>query len=117
MADEKEMLNENDLIDFMHSLDIYVHASFGETMSNSIMQAMACGLPVIASDVWGINNMISDSENGILFRSKDEIHLYECMCKLIYDKEFRKKLADNARLYAEREFSSEMLFNKYSQLF
>ena len=111
------MLSEKDLIVFMNTLDIYVHASFGETMSNSIMQAMACGLPVIASDVWGINNMIADKENGILFRSKDEMELYECLNTVILDKELRAKLAGNARSYAERTFSSGELFKKYCQLF
>jgi glycosyltransferase involved in cell wall biosynthesis len=111
------MLNEKDLIDFMHSLDIYVHASFGETMSNSIMQAMACGLPVIASDVWGINNMVVNNENGILFTSKDESQLYNCLDILIRDKELRARLAGNARLFAEKEFSSSELFKRYSQLF
>jgi glycosyltransferase involved in cell wall biosynthesis len=111
------MLNEKDLIDFMHSLDIYVHASFGETMSNSIMQAMACGLPIIASDVWGINNMITGNENGILFQSKDELRLCECLNTLILDENIRTKLAGNARLYGEKEFSSKELFDKYSQLY
>lgn len=111
------MLSEKDLIAFMNSLDIYVHASFGETMSNSIMQAMACGLPVIASDVWGINNMIADKVNGILYRSKDEMELYECLNTIIHDSELRAKLAGNARSYAERTFSSSELFKRYSQLF
>lgn len=111
------MLNENDLVAFMHSLNIYVHASFGETMSNSIMQAMSCGLPIIASDVWGINNMVSDNENGILFTSKDEKKLVQAIESVMNDGALRSNLASRARLYAENEFSSERLFKKYSQLF
>ena len=53
------MLAENELIDLMRSLDIYVHASMGETMSTAIMQAMASGKPIVASDVPGIKNMRS----------------------------------------------------------
>ncbi|MBK8495622.1 MAG: glycosyltransferase family 4 protein [Chitinophagaceae bacterium] len=51
---------------FLQSLDIYVHASLGETMSTAIMQAMACKLPIVASDVNGINNMIIHGKTGIL---------------------------------------------------
>ncbi|MGH2553922.1 MAG: glycosyltransferase [Chitinophagaceae bacterium] len=111
------MLNEKDLIDFMHSLDIYIHASFGETMSNSIMQAMACGLPVIASDVWGINNMICNNETGILYKSEDESQLFNYMEQLINDTPLRTRISANARDYAVKEFSMQNIFKKYKELF
>jgi len=111
------MLNESDLVHFMQSLNIYVHASFGETMSNSIMQAMSCGLPVIASDVWGINNMITNEENGMLVEPENEKKLCVEMDRIINEKTLRRQLADNARAYAEKEFSSEELFKRYSRLF
>ena len=41
------MLAESELPAFLNSLDIYVHASFGETMSTAIMQAMACGKAIM----------------------------------------------------------------------
>jgi len=111
------MLSENDLVEFMHSLNIYAHATFGETMSNSIMQAMSCGLPIIASNVWGVNNMITDNVNGILFTSKDETSLFQTLDSLITDTRLRSRLATQARQYAEDEFSSEKLFKKYKQIF
>jgi len=48
------MLEETDLPQFINSLNIYVHATLGETMSTAIMQVMACRLPIIASDVLGV---------------------------------------------------------------
>lgn len=111
------MLNEKDLLVFMQTLDIYVHATFGETMSNSIMQAMACGLPVIASNVWGVNNMVTDGENGILYTSKNELELCQYLSSLISNDQLRRQLATRARQYAEKEFSLTELFKKYSQLF
>jgi glycosyltransferase involved in cell wall biosynthesis len=63
-------LDRQEVRDLLRMLDIYVHATFGETMSNSIMQAMACGLPIIASDVPGVSNMVTDGV-GRLYPSGD----------------------------------------------
>ena len=73
------MLQQADLIDFLQSLDLYIHASLGETMSTAMMQVMACGLPIIASDVDGINNMITKSVTGILVPPKNALLLAEAI--------------------------------------
>jgi glycosyltransferase involved in cell wall biosynthesis len=111
------MLGEKELLAFMQSLDLYVHATFGETMSNSIMQALACGLPVIASNVWGVNNMIRDGENGLLYESGNVNELCDKLLLLIRQEEQRKQLAANGRRFAEEEYSLTTLFKKYHQLF
>ena len=69
------MIPEKALVNFLQSLDIYVHASLGETMSTAIMQAMACKLPIVASDVNRINNMITNNITGILVPSQREYEL------------------------------------------
>lgn len=67
------LMKEN-LVQFLQSLHLYVHASLGETMSTAVMQAMGCGLPIIASDVNGINNMIDNGRTGILVRQKRTVN-------------------------------------------
>jgi glycosyltransferase involved in cell wall biosynthesis len=112
------MLNEPELTVFLNSLDIYIHASFGETMSTAIMQAMACGLPVIASDVKGINNMITNLLNGIFIPVKNELLMAQAIDRLIKDRLFRKTLGQNARIYAMDNFSNQTMFYNYkTQLF
>lgn len=111
------MLNEKELLSFMHSLDIYVHATFGEMMSNSIMQAMACGLPIIASDVWGVNNMIKEGENGMLYSEKNADQLALLLEKLITSEEMRIELGARARTFAENNYSNEVMFASYRQLY
>lgn len=110
------MLNERELLDFMHSLDIYVHATYGETMSNSIMQALACGLPMVVSNVWGVNNMIEDQLNGLLYASENVEDLCNKLEELINDPSLRSRLSANAREYAENEYSLTRLFARYSQV-
>jgi len=111
------MLNESELASFLQGLDIYVHASFGETMSTAIMQAMACGLPIIASDVEGINNMVSDNINGLLVPVRDAQKMAGLLNKLVADQTLRNSLSHAARDYAERNFSNHQMFESYKKLF
>ena len=107
------MLNEEQLVDFLHSLDIYIHASLGETMSTAIMQAMACGLPIIASDVNGINNMITESVNGILVPAKNELLLAQVLSSCLHSPILRQSLAQNAYTFAVNNFSNQSMFETY----
>ncbi|WP_375577887.1 glycosyltransferase [Marivirga tractuosa] len=72
LADQVEfegLLTRNQLLSFYQSLDAYIHASEGETICYSIMEAQACGLPILASDVEGINNVISEYTGGLLYKN------------------------------------------------
>ena len=111
------MLAENELAIFLTTLDIYVHASLGETMSTAIMQAMTANKPVIASDVPGINNMITDGVTGLLVPVQNAQLLYEKMKQLILSPAESTKLSVNAHAYAMDHFSNETMFSKYRALF
>jgi glycosyltransferase involved in cell wall biosynthesis len=111
------MLPEAELRDLLWSLDIYVHASLGETMSTAIMQAMACGLPIIASDVRGIQNMIEDGKTGILVPVRDARAMSIAMQQLINDGTKREELGTGARRYAEEHFSANNMAAAYRALF
>lgn len=111
------MLNESELPSFLQSLDIYIHASLGETMSTAIMQAMACGLPIIASDVDGIKNMIIDKQNGSLVPVKNPQLLADTIHGLASEPDRRDKLAHNALTYAQNHFSNTRMFNSYQEIF
>jgi len=109
------VLNESELAGFLHGLDVYLHASFGETMSTAIMQAMACKKPIIASDVPGINNMIQHCKTGLLVPVKDPDAMTHAMNKLIEDSDLAKYLANNAYKKAVEKFSNELMFNQYKK--
>ncbi len=110
-------LDEKKLPTFLQSLDIYIHASLGETMSTAIMQAMACGLPIIASDVAGINNMVENEVNGLLVPAKNEIKLAAVLEELISNLTKREQLAEGALIFAKNNFSNLIMFERYNQAF
>lgn len=111
------MISETKSIDFLRQQDIYVHASLGETMSTSIMQAMACEKAIIASDVEGINNMLKNNETAILVPPKNREKLAEAFILLINSKILREKLSKNALIYAHQNFSNKAMYEKYFALF
>ena len=111
------LLPETELIDFMYKLDIYVHASLGETMSTAIMQAMACRLPIIASDVNGINNMLQNDISGILVSVQNIEAMSVALEKCAFNKVFAQTIAANAYAFASTHYSNTVMFNKYLPLF
>lgn len=111
------MLDEVELIKFMQSLSIYVHASYGETMSTSIMQAQAFGLPIVASNVKGINNVITNNENGLLVELKNEVALADSLELLVNKENLRKVFGKKSREYAEKYLSNTKMIDNYQKVF
>lgn len=110
------LLNEEELIALLHQTAVYVHSSLGETMPTSIMQAMSCGLPVIGSDIPGINNLIAHETDGLLVAKSNPEALSEQLKYLIEQPEIRQELAKNAREKAIVHFSHQRMFEAYRQL-
>lgn len=111
------MLKEDELKNFLQSVGIYVHASLGETMSTAMMQVMACQLPIIASDVKGINNMITHRQNGILVPIQDAPAMAKAIDEIYNNKELRNELAYNGYSNAVKFFSNERMWNSYKNEF
>jgi glycosyltransferase involved in cell wall biosynthesis len=111
------MLEETALPQFINSLDIYVHATLGETMSTAIMQVMACRLPVIASDVLGVNNMIKHHQNGLLVPAKNAEALSAAILQLINDPQLSAELAANAFTFATENYSNKKMLQRYNEIF
>jgi glycosyltransferase involved in cell wall biosynthesis len=111
------MLEESGLVPFLQQLTVYVHASLGETMSTAIMQAMACGLPIIASDVSGINNMIIHGKTGILVTVKNDELLSGAIKQLLNNPSYAGELGNNAYEFAKQHYSNLTMFKKYKAIF
>jgi len=79
------------------------------------MQAMACGKPIVASDVPGINNMIQDKVNGLLVPVQDPQKMAAALAELINDTGERGRLANAAFAYAKENFSNLTMFERYKK--
>lgn len=110
------MIDPNQVPQFLTTLDVYIHASYGETMSNSIMQAQAAGLPIIGTDVNGINNVIIHSENGLLVALQNVESYKNAITQLKDNKELREKLSSASFNYADQKLRREVMFNAYKSV-
>jgi glycosyltransferase involved in cell wall biosynthesis len=93
---------------FMESLDVFVMPSFTEGTPNSIVEAMACGKPIIASEVGGIPDMIA-GDSGILVPPGDMRALAEAMLRLAKDPELRRTMGAAAEERYQKLFSPKVV--------
>lgn len=111
------MLEEKELPGFINAQDIYVHATLGEMMSTAIMQVMACGKPVIASDVFGVNNMIKHNSTGILVPVKNAGAMAAAVQELLDQPEKAAALANAGYDFALHHFSNALMLQRYKEVF
>lgn len=85
------------------ALDVFVVSSRGEGLGVSLVEAMACGLPVVATRVGGIPEVVLDGETGILVPPGDPRALGEALVRLASDRKLREEMGRGARELA-RDF-------------
>jgi glycosyltransferase involved in cell wall biosynthesis len=86
-------------------------------MSLALLEAMAMGLPVVASRVSGTVDVIQDGENGLLFDQGDKEGLVRCLSSLIDSKRLREELGEKARKTVEKHFSLDKTVDSYLALY
>lgn len=83
--------------------DLFVLPSRSEGQSNALNEAMACGLPVIASNIGGAPDIIEEDKSGILFESENDHQLAEKLSSLLGDHDRWAELGAHARLAILRQ--------------
>ncbi|MBP1928352.1 glycosyltransferase involved in cell wall biosynthesis [Methanolinea mesophila] len=97
---------DHDIAPYLYNLaDVFILPSFYENFPISVLEAMASGLPVIASEVGGIPEMIRNRVNGILIPPRDPKRITESLIMLANDGTLRNLLGRNARGSVVSEFT------------
>lgn len=96
--------------------DIYLSTSLVEGLSNSIMEAMAAGLPVVATDVGDNRYLIEESKNGYIVPCGDPEIIAQKLEPLIFSDELRKKFGEYSYFKIRTEFTEEQMLAKYMTL-
>lgn len=109
-----------DVAEFVSQLDVFVSASSSEAFGLAIAEAMAAGVPVVATASDGAREIITDSETGRLTPIGDVDGLATQIAELLNDSAERKRLGDNARTKAAEDFSLARMVSEteavYSQV-
>jgi sugar transferase (PEP-CTERM/EpsH1 system associated) len=106
-----------DIPQVLNSLDLFVLPSLNEGMSNTILEAMGCGLPVIATNVGGNPELISHDKTGLLTTSENASQLAERICLLAQDRQLRQHLAEQARNSIIKTWSLSRMVQCYQQFY
>lgn len=107
----------SDVESIVNASDIGVLSTYTEGISNSIVEYMAAGKPVVATDGGGTKEIIIDGESGFLVPVKDAESLYEKMVQLLNDNSLRKTMGEKGRKIILEKFSIENMIEKYYELF
>jgi glycosyltransferase involved in cell wall biosynthesis len=95
----------DDLLQWYAAADVFALPSSSEAQGIVALEAMACGLPVVASAVGGLLGTVDDGKSGFLIPSGDSDALADRLCVLLTDAELRASMGSAARDKVEREFT------------
>jgi glycosyltransferase involved in cell wall biosynthesis len=91
-------VHREELAEFYALADALIFPTYSDTWGLVVNEAMACGLPVIVSEVAGcVNDLVQDGWNGIVVSPADASRLAAAMARLAADSELRKKMASNSQ--------------------
>ena len=106
-----------DVPEVMRSLDVFVLPSQAEGISNTILEAMASGLPVIATAVGGNGELVADGDSGTLVPAANSAALADALLCYAADAALRKKQGAAGRLRVDAQFSLDAMVDRYQALY
>lgn len=106
-----------DIPDVMRGLDCFVLPSLGEGISNTILEAMASGLPVIATAVGGNPELVDDARTGHLVPAADPGALARAIIALALTPEKARAMGNAGRKRIEAQFSITAMIDSYQQIY
>lgn len=107
----------NDIPQILSILDIFVLSSFLEGLGSSILEAMASSLPVVATNVGGIPEIVEDGINGILVPPRNSESLFQSILYLLKNEEKAKEMGQAGYRLVREKFSIEKMVREISRIY
>lgn len=107
----------SDVPDLLRLADLFILPSVSEGMPVALLEAMMVGLPVIASQVEGVDEIVQDGQNGLTVPPADAKALSQAILRLASDSELRQRLGAQAKSSVENRFTLEAMCHRYLELF
>ena len=99
------------------SLDVSVLISSSESLSNVILESMAAGIPMVATNVGGNPELVKDGVTGVLVRPGDETKLVDALAHLVRDPIGRSQYAGRSREFARTHFHMDEVVLRFEKLY
>ena len=109
--------NRDDVPQVLAAMDIFVLSSESEGLSNTIQEAMATSLPVIATHVGGADELVDHDQTGLLVPPRDPRRIADAIVTLTRDAGKRRQMASAAGEKARRQFGLERMLREYERMY
>ena len=113
-------LSEEQIIEYLQHADIYLSTSYAEGLSNAVMEAAACGLPVIAFDCEGMNEIIQTNVSGFIIEHGRTDLFVQALDQLIENSSLRREMGQAARQHVvnnlDEDSQVEAMIREYQNL-
>jgi len=106
----------HDVPGFLRKLDVYVQPSRHEGLCITVVEAMACGLPVVAFDVGGIGESVNNEENGFLVEPDDLQAFEAAVSRLLTDEKLRRGMGSASRRIAAEKYDVETMARRFEDV-
>ena len=107
--------NHDEMPDYFNELKLLVVPSYSEGLPGTLLEAMACGTPALATPVGGIPEVIKDGETGFLLPDNSPQSIAQNVIRVLNYPNLAQ-IADNARLLIEREYSFQAAVERYRRI-
>ena len=105
------------LLEYYQNATVYVLPSYYEGLPTTLLEAMSCGIPTIATDVKGSSEVITDGETGLLVPPRDPKRLADAILRLLEEEELRKRIGINARRHVVDNYDWEIITDKIEKAY
>lgn len=102
---------------YYQAADIFCLPSYREGFGTSVIEASACGLPIICSDIYGLENTVIENKTGLKHAVGNIVALQECMVKMINDPIFLIEAGENGRKYAVQFFQDKVVLEAWKRFY
>ena len=102
---------------FYQSADVFLHAARAENFPYTIIEALCCGVPVVATAVGGIPEQITDGFNGFLVPPRDSAAMAARAIELLYHRDLRRQISAQAGANARKKYDLNRQTAEYLRLY
>ncbi len=107
----------NDIKEILWAFDLFVMSSVSEGYSIALLEACAAGLPIVATNVGGNEEIVRHQENGLVVSPKKPLLFADAVIKIFSDQEKRERMGANGREWAEKFAKVERMTSEYLKLY